>query len=318
MSARRVLVTGAGGFVGSWLVREALRAGWEVHALVRAKAAPRLTDLNGAVALWQADLRDAARVEQVVRECRPTCVAHTAFPAGHPVEPKARSEMLESGLLGTANLLEAVRVAGTVTHLVNAGSFTVYEPSSQPHRPSDPLRPASFRGACKAGAWLLCAQLGASTGVICSDVRLPAVYGPWEQSGRLVPQAIKAGLENSTVQLTREPRWRNWVHVQDAARACLAALAESVTKALVFNACSAEAVSTHQLVGLLEGIVGRKLVGGLGFFTNDPYGDPAPRGLPPEPGDGIAWWPEVMLPDGLAATWSWAQTAAGRTHLGVK
>jgi len=317
MSAPRLFVTGAGGFVGSWILRLAARAGWEVHGLVRSIPVPgRLDDVMATVSLHRADLQDAPAVEEILRRLQPDFVVHAAFPAAHASGALARRGMFDSGVGGTVNLLEAVRVAGSVKRMLLVGSAMVYGPARQPHDPADALRPTTFRGVCKASASLLCRQFAAETGIICSEARLFTVYGPWEQPNRLVPRLLHAAVEGRTIELTAESRLRNWIYAADAAEACLAAFADGVGQDLVYNAGTDEVRTTHDVAHLLEEIVGRKLIGGYGYAGPDAYGDTNPRGRLPDPADGILWRPQVTLAEGLRAAWAWAQTSAGRRHLG--
>ena len=318
MSNRRILITGMAGFVGSWITRLAVRAGWEVHGLVRAAGnRGRLAGLEGAATSHEADLRDYSGVETVVKRLAPACVVHAAFPGAHAPDAAARRTMVESGLVGTANLLEAIRATGSVEHLVHVGSAAAYGPAARPHHPLDPLKPATFRGACKAGAWLLCQQFALATGTFCTEVRLFNVYGPAEQPNRLLPQLLKAALERRTIRLTAEPHQRNWIYIEDAAEACLAALQTTSTVPPVINAGWDEVVTTHDFARRLEGIVGRSLVGSHDYDQADLYGDPDLRCVMPGPGEEITWRPRTRLADGLRLSWDWAQTPAGRHHLGV-
>ncbi len=317
MNTRRLVVTGAGGFVGSWIVRRAIRAGYQVHGVVRpGSAVERLHDCTNAIAIHEADLRDSARLGTLIKEIEPAMVVHAAFPGRHASGADARREMLESGVGGTANLLEAIRSAGTVESFVHVGSAMAYGPSERPHCAADPLRPITFRGACKAASTLLCRQYSAETGTRCPEVRLFTAYGPWEQPALLLPSLLRAALQGPAVRLTAQPHRRNWIYVEDAAEACLAALQSTRSGTPVFNACTNEMSSTHELARLLEGITGRTLVGGYDYAVIDAYRDPNPQAEMPAASDGINWRPRHTLGEGLTKTWAWAQTAEGRRHLG--
>ena len=319
MTARRILITGASGMVGSWIIRLARRHNWEVHGLVRSGPPhARLSALAGEVILHRADVREAEALHAVLHQVQPTAVLHAAFTAAHRLTPSTRREMCETGITGTANLLEAIRATASVTHTAFVGSSTAYGPAEHAHAPTDSLWPQTFRGACKAAGSLLCHQFAAETGRRCTEVRLFSVYGPWEQPERLLPKLLRAALRGETISLTVEPRLRNWIYAEDAAEACLAALDLAADAAPVFNACAAETVSTHDLARLHEEIVDRKLIGEFDPQITDAYGDANPRGVLSGPADGVPWRPKTKLAEGLRLSWAWAQTPAGRRHLGVE
>lgn len=318
MKARRLLITGAGGFVGSWIARAAVRENFEVHGLVRpGHPAKRLRDCGGAIALHEADLGDAGCVTELLTRLRPELVVHAAFPARHAVDEATRRAMLASGVGGAVNLLEAIRTAGSVENFVHVGSAMVYGPSSHPHSAKDLLAPVNFRGACKAAVSILCRQFSAECKTKCAEVRIFSAYGPWEQPERLLPQLMRAALNGTTVRLSAQARLRNWIYVEDTAEACLAALSHVGSSLQVFNACTDEVISNHALASLAEDITGRALVGGFDYPELEKYGDENPRGILPGPTDGTNWRPRHRLAEGLKKTWCWAQTIEGRRHLGV-
>ena len=206
MKARRLLITGAGGFVGSWIARAAVRENFEVHGMVRpGHAAERLRDCGAAIAIHEADLGDAVRVTELVTRLRPELVVHAAYPARHGTDEAARREMFAIGVGGAVNLLEAIRAAGSVENFVHVGSAMVYGPSSHPHSAMDMLAPVNFRGACKAAVSLLGRQLSVEGRTKCSEVRIFSAYGPWEQPERLLPQLMRAALDGTTSWGARVP-----------------------------------------------------------------------------------------------------------------
>lgn len=139
-------------------------------------------------------------------------------------------------------------------------------------------------------------------------------YGPFEQARRLVPALLRAALSGTRVPLAPVPGRRDWIHYEDIARLCLAVAKAAAPRAVPFHACSGQPADTHEVARLLEGITGAALVADAPFDGIDHYGE-LPRGTPPSRADGIDWAPRIGLRDGLARTWDWARTPAGRAHL---
>lgn len=249
-SSDRVLVTGAAGFLGSHLMRALQEQGTDVHPLVRD----------------QADLRDPVAIRRVVDSVRPNLVFHLAAGAGHPADAAARSAFLADTVVGTQNLIEALRPLDPV-RLVHAGSSFEYGPCSRPMRETDPLAPTTFRGVAKAAATLLVLQ----SGIPATVVRPFSVYGPGERLPRFVPLVVAAAQRGEPIRLTRPGIARDFVYVDDVVAALLRAAAVPEAIGEVVNAGTGRQTTNEELVARLEALLGRRLDVRLGEHEARPW-----------------------------------------------
>jgi GDP-4-dehydro-6-deoxy-D-mannose reductase len=152
------LITGIGGFLGSHLAEYLLDQGCDVFGTLHRDSAN--TDIiRDKVSPFWCDVQDRPRVEGILRETRPDAVFHLAarsLPSPSWEEPEATFQV---NVLGTLNLLEAVRKAGLDPVVVVAGSSSEYAPTPDqaPIREDHPLLPDSPYGASKAARWAMCA-----------------------------------------------------------------------------------------------------------------------------------------------------------------
>src|SRR5215471_11663738 len=131
LDSRRVMVTGAGGFVGPNLVRRFASEGASVTAMVRAGSElRRLETLRDPIQVASADLLDFDSVRRVLREQRPDAVIHAAAGGYHPRTVSSRLASVAVPTMGTAHLLEAALECG-VARLLFLGSPTVYRRGSR-------------------------------------------------------------------------------------------------------------------------------------------------------------------------------------------
>lgn len=158
----RALITGAGGFAGSYLAEYLLREGLEVNGLVSPQdGLARLAPVAGDLHIERGDIRDQARVADVVRTLRPEHIYHLAgitSPADSLLHPK---ETYDANFLGTLNLLDAIRALKLDCHFLLVSSPEVYgivQESELPLREDSPLRPANPYGGSKAASELLASQ----------------------------------------------------------------------------------------------------------------------------------------------------------------
>jgi CDP-glucose 4,6-dehydratase len=228
VAGRRVLLTGHTGFKGAWLALWLSRLG----ATVTGFALPPTTSPNafeaagvgGAVARSvEGDVRDRAAVAAAVAEARPELVLHLAAQSLVPAAAVAPVETFEVNVIGTANVLEAVRDAGRPCAVVVVTSDKCYEDADQVwgYREPDPLGGSEPYAASKAGAELVVAAYrrsyfppGGGSGVLVASARAGNVVGggdwaPW----RLVPDAVRALVAGEVLRLRNPGQVRPWQHV---------------------------------------------------------------------------------------------------------
>jgi len=219
---KRALLTGGTGFVGANLARRLVALGHDVHLLVRPAHRPwRLAGLSERVHLHEADLADAAAVAAVAREAAAEWVFHLAAHGAYSFETDVQ-EIVRTNVVGTVNLLEAVRAVGFEA-FVNAGSSSEY--GFQDHSPAEDERPEpnSDYAATKLAATQFCRQVARREGLHVVTLRLYSVYGPYEDPRRLLPTLIDRALSGTLPPLVSPGVARDFVYVDDVTDAFLRA-----------------------------------------------------------------------------------------------
>src|SRR5580765_5314116 len=217
-----VLVTGATGFVGANVTRALVDAGARVHVTLQASSSTwRLADVIGRVQTHVAGLTDTEALERTFEAVRPGVVLHLATP--RVSHESARARFVEVTVLGAANLLRLSREFG-VQRVVVTGSSLEYGPSDTPLTEDASLEPTTVHGVAKAAASLLWQQAARDRGMPVCVLRLFHVYGPWESRHRLLPSAIRAGLDGVPLPLTAGGGARDWVFVDDVVDAIVRAV----------------------------------------------------------------------------------------------
>lgn len=300
-SLGRVLVTGAGGFAGSALVRELARRGADVVALLRPETnRERLGDLACSIQFAIADLRDPAATRRALSSFHPNIIIHAAMSGGHAADSAGRLTALHDSVLATANLLEA----SADTRVLFLGSWLVYQPSSSPLTEDDPLDPVTTRGAAKAAASLWFRQFVRARRIESAELRLFSVYGPGESPGRFVPATLRAAITGQPLPLKPGPR-HDFIYIADVVDACLAAARAPLDPGEVINIGSGVATANEELVDVARRV------------TNRPI-DARPGDHPGTPADSahcaadiskarrlLNWTPAHSLESGLLATYDW-------------
>lgn len=221
---KRVLVTGHTGFKGAWLAYWLRRMGASVTGLALApQRAPNLHDLLGAGAAAGhrvCDIRDAAATAAVTATARPEIVFHLAAQALVRHGYREPLETFHINVQGTANVLEAVRLAGSARAVVVVTTDKVYSNLEQPfpYRESDALGGHDPYSASKAAAEIIVASYReaflSELGVAVASARAGNVIGGGDWSDdRLIPDAVRAWTAGQPLAIRRPNAVRPWQHV---------------------------------------------------------------------------------------------------------
>jgi len=261
----RVLVTGAGGFIGSHLVEALVGAGARVRALVRytsrgswghlEQMAPVVRD---SVEVVLGDVRDAQFMRQQVRGC--DVVFHLAALIGIPYSYEAPESYLDTNVRGTLNVLQAAREMAVRRAVITSTSEVYgtarYAPIDEQH----PLQAQSPYSASKIAADKLAESCYLSFAVPVVTVRPFNTYGP-RQSGRaVIPTIVSQVLAGvDALRLGSLEPVRDLTYVEDTVRGFLRAGIAERAVGQVINLGTGQGVSIGDLAQTIMSIIGRKL-----------------------------------------------------------
>lgn len=220
MSAKRILITGAAGFVGAVLARRVLEQGHEVHVVTKSTSPSwRLADVARDLHVHQGDLTDEAGMQRLVADAQPEIVYHLATHGAYPFQTNADG-IIQTNILGTWNLLKAL--AKTEYEVfVNTGSSSEYGFKDYAMRETDLLEPNSYYSVAKCAQTLLCQHVANTEKRPITTFRLFSVYGPYEEPSRLLPTLIRLCLEGKDLTLVDPETARDFVYVDDVVDAYL-------------------------------------------------------------------------------------------------
>lgn len=219
---KRVILTGASGFIGANLARRLLRDGHEVHLLVRpAESRWRLDSVSGEVSYYEVALQQQALLEDIVTRIDPDWVFHLAAYGSYSTQRDVQS-IITTNYNGTVNLVEACLKTGFQA-FVNAGSSSEYGYKGHAPVESELPEPNSHYAASKAAATLYCQFIASQSQRRLTTLRLYSVFGPWEEPTRLMPTLLLAALRGGLPPLVSPTIARDFVYVDDIVEAFLMA-----------------------------------------------------------------------------------------------
>ena len=322
-SGRPVLVTGAGGFIGSHLVEALLTAKARVRAFVRYNSRqdsgllqllpPEL--LSGCEIVF-GDLRDADAIDKACQGI--DTVFHLGALIGIPYSFIHPREVVDTNVIGTLNVLMSSQRHG-IKKLVHTSTSEVYgtaiyTPIDEQH----PLQGQSPYSASKIGADKLAQSFYCTYNLPVATIRPFNTFGPRQSARAVIPTIITQALTRDTVRLgSLEPR-RDFTFVTDTVNAFLqiAAAPQSIGQEL--NIGSDAEISVGELASKIIALIGRETRVVSDTERVRPGRSEVQRlwADARKASDLIGWKPQVSFDDGLRQTIDWINSHLNLYHVG--
>lgn len=309
---RKVLVTGAGGFIGSHLVERLVELGAQVRALVRYTSTGQagwldLSAVREDVEIVHGDVRDFDSVRLAVES--QSVVFHLAALIGIPYSYRAAQSYLRTNIEGTFNVLQAARDSGSERVLCTSTSEVYGSAQYVPINEEHPLQAQSPYSASKIGADKLAESYFLSFGLPVSVIRPFNTYGPRQSARAVIPTIITQAMSGSEVRLGALSPTRDFNYVSDTVDAfvCAASAPQAIGKTIHFGS------GTEISIGDLAKLIGRLLGKELTLVAQEQRVRPEKSEVERLCADPalahklVGWRSRVSLEDGLRETISWIE-----------
>ncbi|HYM15080.1 MAG TPA: SDR family NAD(P)-dependent oxidoreductase [Dehalococcoidia bacterium] len=262
---KTVVVTGAGGFIGSHLVEELVARGAHVRAMLRYTSRSQRGCLDllpaatlGHVAVTLGDVRDADAVREVLRGAH--AVFHLAALIGIPYSYEHPQEVIDTNIVGTSNVLIAAKELGSLERVVLTSTSEVYGSAVRvPMDEEHPLQAQSPYAATKIAGDALGLSFHRSFALPVTIVRPFNAYGPRQSARAVIPTIISQAIAGGPLRLGTLDTTRDFTFVEDTARGFVAIAEADAALGEVVNAGSGREVSIRDVVAAVGRIVGRDL-----------------------------------------------------------
>ncbi|HZO99477.1 MAG TPA: GDP-mannose 4,6-dehydratase [Terriglobia bacterium] len=254
----KVLITGAAGFIGGYLANHCVEAGCSVTGMGLGEPGEAWT----AGSFEPCDIRDAARLSEIISRVRPDRIFHLAAQSYPTVSLDQPRETIDINVGGTVNLFECLRTLGIKPVVVVACSSAEYGPvASQdlPVRESHPLRPLHPYGVSKVAQDLLAAQYFANYSIPAIRIRIFNTTGPGkigDVCADLTRRAveIELGMSPPVLRVGNMKSRRALIDVRDMVRA-LWRSADCCKAGEVYNVGGDQIYSVQELIEAIQELV---------------------------------------------------------------
>ena len=297
----KILVTGAAGFVGSFVCRKLIAEGHSVTAAIEPGSTTiRLADLAGTYRPVEIDLFRAPQFDLDQLASGIDLAIHAAWYA----VPGKYLTSLENitALSGSLNLMATLWKSGC-RKVVGIGTCVEYRMDTRPLREDSPCEPSILYAAAKWSTFLTGQQLARQLGGAFAWARLFYLYGPQEAPARLIPDLATNLLQGKRVAVTEGRQIRDYLHIEDVASAIVAIALSDVEGPC--NIGSGEATSVREIIETLARISGGKDLVDFGARAANLLDPPYIVADTTKLREQTGWRPAYTLESGLAHTIDW-------------
>jgi dTDP-glucose 4,6-dehydratase len=319
MTSAKALVTGASGFIGSHLVELLVREEYIVRALTRYTSDNRRgnlallpSEITDQIEICRADLRDAEAISLAMDGI--DTVFHLGAIISIPYSYQHPEETVAVNILGTFNVLQAMRQHGTRRGVIVSTSEVYGSARYVPIDENHPLQPQSPYAATKVSAEALSISFHRTYETPIVVVRPFNTYGPRQSARAVIPTIISQALTRPVVSLGAIHTVRDYTYAADTARGLMMAAQSDAALGQIVNLGTGQSVTIGDVAHKIIDLIGRPVT--LSANEGQRLRPSGSEVLRLESDNRLAasligWRPAVSLDEGLQKTIDWV-----RDHLG--
>ncbi|MCQ1528100.1 NAD-dependent epimerase/dehydratase family protein [Lutispora saccharofermentans] len=301
---KRVLITGANGFLGSHIAGRMISQNADLSVIVRESSDLwRIEEHLKNIRIFNADIRDFTCLYECVKKIKPDVIFHMAA-YGVDSRQKDAFNAINSNLLGTVNILISAGKAGC-PRFINTGTSMQYGNKEGKVDEDSSYTPSNIYGSTKAAATIVAHQLAADLGIDIATIIPFGVFGEKEGSHKFFPQVILSALSNGEINLTSCEQYRDYCYVENIIDGFLIAAQAQQIKSEIFNIGNGFTQPLKYYVDLIiKEVNGAAKInyGVLEQRKNDLW-NPLPN--VEKINSILGWKPKISIEDGIKSTVSW-------------
>lgn len=311
-NGKRVLVTGAGGFIGSHLAEKLVEKGAQVRSMVRYNALGlrgwlEVSDHTGQMDVFSGDIRDRDSVMTAMKDI--DTVFHLAALIAIPYSYSAPASYVQTNIVGTLNILQAARDLGTsmVVHTSTSEVYGTarYVPIDEKHA----LQGQSPYSASKIGADKMAEAFHLSFDLPVTTVRPFNTFGPRQSARAVIPTIILQCLKDGRVSLGNVHPTRDLSYVSNTVDGFMLAGSNPEAVGKTVNLGWGKEISIRDLAELIGRLTGRPIEIQTELDRMRPEESEVERLLADNTlaKELLGWVPRISLEEGLKSTIRWVE-----------
>lgn len=256
---KKILVTGATGFVGRHLVQELIDQNYQVHILKRKSSDIwRIKDIMSKLYTHDIDLMEKDRLSSLLKKVKPNIIFHLANLGLYASIDPTLKKSIQINTFGTVNLIEG---ADAVDYecFINTGSSSEYGDKQSPMRETDSCEPTTNYALAKLAATLYAQAYAKRTKKPLATLRIFSPFGPFDHPTRLITYTILKMLKGAQLSFHNPYAVRDYIFIEDVINAYLLCIKHSDRLCgEIFNIGMGNQTQIKDVIQLLSTEIGSK------------------------------------------------------------
>lgn len=313
LKGKTVLITGGTGFIGSNLIRAAIKAKADINIITRKTSDKwRINSILNGLNEYKVDLVDYENLSRIVKDIQPSIIFHSATYGGDPSQNDLK-KIFDANFMGTANLLNCCKDVG-FDLFVNTSSSSEYGIKSSPMNENDILKPVNDYGVSKVAGTLYCQSVARKGKLPLLTLRLFSPYGYYESPLRLIPSVIISCLKSKNPIVSSPDFVRDFIFIEDVVDAYInlckrigkrSDLSGDLGNGEIFNIGTGSQHSVGEIVEKIIELTGSDVQAEWGHaprWSDEPLIWEANISKAQKV---LKWTPQIKLEEGLSKTINW-------------
>lgn len=296
-SNKKILITGAGGFIGRHLLHQLLTFDAHISTISR-----NHHNFPKEIEQYTIDIKDTSAINECLKNCQPDHIFHLAAYKERNESVQAFYSSVETNVIGTLNLFSAAKEVASVKSIVTLGTAEEYGNNKPPFDEKlreCPVTPYSFSKLCVSQMGELFFHLYNLPVII---LRPTLAYGPGQGTDMFLPSLITSLLENKPFDMTLGEQTRDFVYVADLVEAMLLTSRNTNARGQIINIGSGVPTKIADIALTIEKKIGKR---GLVKLGSKPYrkNEVMDYYIDPRKAEALLGWKtKTLLKEGLNRT----------------
>jgi nucleoside-diphosphate-sugar epimerase len=296
---KKVILTGATGFIGRQCIPFLLEKDYEVHAVTYGTASPVLDGVN--IVRHSVDLLNPEHIKNIFKAVRPTHLLHLAWYTEHGLFWQSNSN-IDWVISSLHCVTEFARNGGK--RVIAAGTCAEYDWSyGYCSEDVTPLQPSNLYGISKNSLNKLLNRYAIQNDLSYAWGRIFFLYGPFEYNKRIIPYVITSLMRNKPADCSHGKQVRDFLHVEDVAHAFVSLLDSTLEGDI--NIASGVPVSIRSIVERIGVLMNKSDLIRLGARPSLPDDPPVIFADVRRLNNELSWYPKYELDMGLQSAIAW-------------